>query len=274
MTKRLLWMLGSLGLLAAVSGLAPVAFRQVDAFGVQRVEVAGARYLSPDAVVDATGISDSSNVFDDADEWHHALRQHSLVAGVRVERRPPHTLRFHVREAQPVVLAPVPELVAVDGEGRVLPIETAGSRLDLPVLVRRARIEEDSLLDEVSRQVIAGLVAVRTLDAQLAATISEIAPAGGGGIRLVLERGHGVEVLLPAVPDARGLLEVRLALDHLRSTRAIAGDEDAAAGATAKGAAEVNRKRRPDDVPATQRVRIDARYRDELFVTLEPRRTS
>jgi cell division septal protein FtsQ len=255
MTKRLVGMLGSLGLLAALSGLAPIAFRRIDGFRVHRVELAGARFLSPHEVVNATGISDSSNVFDDAGTWSRALGRHSLVAGVRIERRPPHTVRFHVLEAQPVALAPVPELVAVDATGRVLPIELAGSDLDLPVLGRRARVDEDSLVDEKSRKLIAFLVRIRSLDEQMAASISEIAPAGGGGIRIMLDQ-DGVEILLPDVPDARGLTEVRQALDHLAAEKLAdpAGD-----GAL------------PD---RSRNVRIDARYRDELFVTLQPRRPS
>jgi cell division septal protein FtsQ len=253
-TKRLVLTLGSLCVLAGVSALAPAAFRHVDAFRVQEVELAGARFLSPDEVVATAGITDSSNVFDDALNWNRALEEHALVAGVRLERRPPHTLRFHVLEATPVALVSVPELVPVDASGRVLPIETAGILLDLPVIGRRARIDADSIVDEVTKTLVAGLVRIQTLDARMAANISEITTAGGGGIRILLDRGDAVEVLLPNEPDARGLLEVRLALDHLES--------DAPANAE------------HNDRNDSRSVRIDARYRDELFVTLQPKRTS
>jgi cell division septal protein FtsQ len=254
MTKRLMLTLGSLGLLAGASALAPVAFRHVDAFRVHEVELAGARFLSPDELVSTAGITDTSNVFDDADGWNRALAEHSLVTGIRIERRPPHTLRFHVLEAKPVALVQAPDLVAVDANGRILPIETAGADLDLPVIAQPAHIGADSVVDEATHKLIVTLVRIQSLDARMAASISEIAIAGGGGVRLLLDHGEAIEVLLPNEPDARGLLQVRLALDHLES--------DASAHAE------------HDDRIDTRRVRIDARYRDELFVTLQPKRTS
>ena len=248
--RRVVWTLVVLATLAVSAATAPFAFRRIDTFRVHRVEVAGARFLSPAELVTTTGITDSSNVFDDAAAWSAPLERHALVDGVRVERRPPHTLRFHIIEAEPVALVALPELRPVDAGGRVLPIETAGHDLDLPVLTRRAKLGEDSVVDETSRRLIDALVTIRALDAVMAARISEIAPAGGGGIRILLDRGAGAELLLPDVPGARALLEVRLALDHLQS----------AEGANAPAAGKS--------------IRIDARYDDELFVTLPPRGAS
>lgn len=254
MTKRLVLTLGSLCTLAAVSALAPVAFRHVDAFRVHEVELAGARFLSANEIAAAAGITDSSNVFDDAGDWNRALAEHSMVTGIRVERRPPHTLRFHVLEARPVALVMAPDLVPIDANGRVLPIETAGVELDLPVIARRTQVDADSMTDETTQQLVAALVRIQSLDARMAMNVSEITTAGGGGIRVLLDGENTIEVLLPNEPDARGLLEVRLALDHLES--------DAPAHAE------------HDSRNNTRSVRIDARYRDELFVTLQPKRTS
>ncbi|MCI0432773.1 MAG: FtsQ-type POTRA domain-containing protein [Gemmatimonadetes bacterium] len=250
------WTLGAAAGLTLLAAATPHAFRSIDAFTIERVELTGARYLSAEEAMTRAGITDSSNVFDDAGAWAAALLEHPLVLAVRVERRPPSALRFHVTEAVPVALVQTPSLQPVDARGRLLPIDPAGHDLDLPVLAAAVRPGPDSALDEQGRRLIDAFVTLQGLDAGFALDVSELGPAPGGGVRVILERPPGTELLLPDVPDARILYQLRLALEHIR------GHDGAQAGRAAPSGA------------APSPVRIDARYRDELFVTMPERRTS
>jgi hypothetical protein len=136
----------------------------------------------------------------------------------------------------------------------VLPIDVAGDSLDIPVLTVRSRIGADSVADSASLRLIEGLLAVRAIDPVLGDAISEIGPAHGGGLRLVLSRPLAAEILLPESPDARTLRQVALAMDHLRS-------EDRTENGNGSTALD-------------RLARIDARYVDELFVSLRSRRTN
>jgi len=149
-----------------------------------------------------------------------------------------------------VALVRTPVLRPVDGRGRVLPIAVAGEYLDAPVIVEPSRIGEDSVADSLTVRLVGGLLAVRALDPALARQVSEIGWASGGGLRIVLQEPLEAELLLPERPDQRTLREVRLAMEHLRSS-----NETVA--------------------PVIDRVaRIDARYADELFVSLRTRRVN
>ncbi len=249
--KTLAWTIGIAGAFTALAAATPMLFREMDAFRVTRVEVTGARLLSAAEAMQTAGITDTSNVFDDARVWADALRAHALVLDVDVERRPPAALRFHIHETSPVAWVQLPQLAPIDARGRVLPVDPASMDLDLPVLARELRPGADSILDARGREVVDAWLAISTLDGALAADVSELAPARGGGVRITLETPARTELLLPAPPDARVLHQVRLVLDHIESDTAAAQP----AGTSTVGA------------------RLDARYRDEIFVTMPTRRT-
>jgi hypothetical protein len=236
-----------LTLLAAV---APLGFRHMDAFRVRRVEVLGTRYMPAESALAATGITDSSSVFEDLAGWTQALRDERMVADARLLRRLPGTLRIEVIESEPVALIRTPELRPVDARGRVLPVSLAGMNLDAPIIAHTVKLADDSVADDATQQLIAALLRIRSHDAALAHDVSEIGHAAGGGLRLRLRRPGGAELLLPALPEARTLREVRMALEHLHS------ETLQAAGTT---------------VTALHRLaRMEARYPDELFVMLRP----
>jgi POTRA domain, FtsQ-type len=234
----------------AAASAAPLAFRRMEAFRVQQVEVRGTRYMAPEDALAATGITDSSSVFDDPNAWVEGLRAQRLIADARIEQRPPATVRIEVTETEPVALVRTPELRPVDARGRILPIAIAGEFLDAPILAGRSRFGDDSIADSLTVRLIGGLLAVRSHDPALARQVSEIGWASGGGLRVVLQEPREAELLLPERPDERTFREVRLAMEHLRSS-----------GST--------------DASVIDRVaRIDARYADELFVSLRSRRTN
>lgn len=238
--------------LTSMAASAPAVFRRMDAFRVQTVEVTGTHYLSPEAALALSGITDSTSVFDDTDDWADRLRSERLIADAEVHRRLPGTLRIEVTETEPVALVRTPELRPVDAYGRLLPISAAGADLDVPVLADATEINDDSAADERTVRLIRGLLTVRAYDAGLADDISEIAEAHGGGLRMVLREPENAELLLPDPPDAMTLQQVLLAFEHMRA------EAPDAAGMTSYD----------------RLTRIDARYEDELFVSTRPARAN
>jgi hypothetical protein len=237
--------------ITVLAALAPFGLRRMDAFRVRQIEVSGARFLSPEAALAITGITDSSSVFDDFDGWTARLRAQRMIEDARVMRRLPGTVRIDLVEAEPVALIRTPELRAVDALGRLLPIRLAGKDLDAPLVLDRARIGADSTVDAATTRLITAYLRIRAHDADLGSRVSEIARAAGGGVRVRLRHPAAAELLLPDPPDERTLREVLMAMDHLRTESL-------------------------DNVQTTaldRLARIEARYPDELFVMLRPART-
>lgn len=253
MFGRWLLIVGSGAVLILAASAAPLVFRHMNAFRVQRVEIRGARFMKADAAISAAGITDSSSVFDDASAWIERLRLEPLIANARVQPRPPGTIRIDLTETEPVALLRTPELRPVDSRGRLLPIATEGTHLDVPVFAVRSKIGEDSIADSMTVRLLDGLLSVRAEDPALASTISELDWAHGGGLRLVLTDPLDAEILMPEQPQARTLREIALAMEHLSAERPAGPD----------GGTELDRL-----------ARIDARFPDELFVTLRSRRTN
>ncbi|HUF71178.1 MAG TPA: FtsQ-type POTRA domain-containing protein [Longimicrobiales bacterium] len=233
-------------LLTLLAVIAPALFRRMDAFRVQTVEVSGTRYLTPEAALALSGITDSASVFDDPDAWAERLRAERLIAAAEVTRKLPGTLRIDVVETEPVAFVRTPELRPVDARGQLLPIAMGGTDLDLPVIVGVAEIGSDSVADERTRRLIEALLVVRAYDVALAAAVSEIADATGGGVSLLLREPAHALLLLPDPPDARTLQQVLLAFEHLRTEAPEPGEPTAFDALT----------------------HVDARYEDEVFVTM------
>ena len=62
---------------------APHGLRRMESFRVRRVEVRGTHFLPPHQALSATGITRTSNVFDDFTPWRDSLVKHPLVNSVR-----------------------------------------------------------------------------------------------------------------------------------------------------------------------------------------------
>jgi hypothetical protein len=250
-SSRPLAIAGAASALTVLAAIAPALFRRMETFRVQTVEVTGTRYLTPEATLLASGITDSASVFDDTDEWADRLRAERLIANAEVHRRLPGTLRIDVVENEPVALIRTPELRPVDANGRVLPIGVGAADLDLPVIAMQTQLDADSVADDRTLRLIGGLLSIHAYDTALAGAVSEIDEAHGGGLRFLLREPAHAELLLPDGPSARTLQQVLLAFDHMRSDGEQTGET------------------------AYERLtRIDARYEDELFVTTRPARAN
>ncbi|MHB1170771.1 MAG: cell division protein FtsQ/DivIB [Longimicrobiales bacterium] len=217
---RLRWLrvLGAALLVTGLAAAAPLALRANGAFPVERVEVLGTRYMTPEAVLAASGIAADATVFDDEAPWRARLIAHPMIAEVEIERRVPDTIVLRVTEAEPVAWARTPELVAISAEGHALTFDPTDEPLDLPVLGVVSRPASNGrFADHATVRMAAAMAAIRLHEPALAAWVSEIAPADGGGIRLMLRGPTRAEVLLPDTLTAARLRELRLTLAHLSS---------------------------------------------------------
>lgn len=256
-TRRWIVVAGVAVLVTAGAASSPHALRRVEAFRIVRIEVSGARYLTPQQASVASGITAESTLFDEFAPWQAALEQHPLVRNARFGRRLPEVLVIKIEEAEPVAFVGTPELRALDARGRLLPIDLAAADLDLPLLVGKTRLDSvGRVTDERMLQLIDTLERLRVEQPWLLAWVSELEPMTGGA-RLRLRWPHGAELLLPPAPDAQRLEEVRLAIADLAGAPAEARPSAAGAGPVEAEQSELARV-----------LRIDARFRDQVVVTV------
>lgn len=219
----------------AATVFVPRLLREVSAFRVETVEVTGTRFIEPYAVVRAAGLDRPASVFDRTDAWRAGVLTLPLVEDVRIRRRIPSTVRLEVREVEPVALVAGEQLRPVDATGRLLPLETAGIVLDLPVVVG-AEIADGRVASPEGASAVAALTSLAVRAPELANRISEVEVIPGA-LRITFREGR-LEAVLPAHPSEVQLLQLRLAHADLRSRGEL------------------------DDVR-----RIDVRFRDQVVVS-------
>jgi hypothetical protein len=224
---------------------APHYLRNLDAFRVRSVEVAGTRFLKPHDALEASGIAITSSVFDDPRVWRDSLLMHPLIQDAHVSRRPPGTVRIEVREREPVALVRTPRLQPVDMTGRMLPLDPAFGGIDLPILDGKVKVSAARVQDVHTLRTLEGLAAMRALQPTLWPWISEV-QAGRGDMRLLLRWPEGAQLLLALPVDSARLEDVRLVLADL-----------AAVGGAATNASDLTRLQR-----------LDARFDDQILVAL------
>jgi hypothetical protein len=252
---RIALVLGCALVLTAIAATAPLVMRHWSAFDVARVEVIGARHLSPEAALAASGIKRTSSVFDDPVPWRDALVKHPLIADVRIERRVPDTIVLHITETVAVAFARTPELRAIDATGRILPADHSAADMDLPVLLLDSRIDANGrAVDAATLRVVAFLADVWRYEPGLMGWISE-AGVYGDAVRLVLRNATDADALVPPAPSAERLRELHLTLSELATPDGARPDSAAADGRMVE--------------PDLSRVRrIDVRFHDQIVVAL------
>ena len=182
----------------------PMALRPLRFFGVRRVEVRGARYLSPSVVVMAMGLRPEASVFDNLRDIERRLSAVGGVASVTVARLLPATLRVEIMEVELVALAEGPDaLVPVGRDGRPLPYDVVESPVDAPIVPGADKV----LLEALSQ--------VQVTDLGL---YGDVAAARSSGGELVLDMTRGrVRLDVPVDPEVvRSVSAVRRTLDSLR----------------------------------------------------------
>jgi cell division protein FtsQ len=162
------------GLALAVAALlfwgVPRALSGLDFFHVQTVQLEGARFLAPTAVVAALGADTAASVLDDPAKFEAKVESIPLVASARVRRRLPGTLVVTIVERTPVALIATSNgFRGVDSSGNRLPIDPAIAAFDAPVVLPPGGAR-DSAAD---RRLYALLGTIRAQDPLLFEAIEE-----------------------------------------------------------------------------------------------------
>jgi len=124
------------GIVSALYFGAPMALGKLDYFHVQTVQLEGARFLTPTAVISALGADTTASTFDDPARFVAKVEGIPLVATATVRRRLPGTLVVAIVERIPVALVATRDgFRGVDSAGTQLPIDPAISAFDAPVVL-------------------------------------------------------------------------------------------------------------------------------------------
>ena len=231
---------------------APRGLRRMESFRVRRVEVRGTHFLPPHQALSATGITRASNVFDDFNPWRDSLVKHPLVNSARIEREFPGTIRIFVEEAEPIAMlaqgggggvgASVTALVPVSVSGELLPIDPSSIDLDLPIVFAPP---SDSTAEPAYAPVLRVLAAIKAFEPAMYGWISDAELVGGLAVRVRLRSPAGAQAVIPLEPQAARLRQLRLTLADLAARQDI-----------------------------TRLAHIDARFQDQIVVTLTSDRES
>ena len=130
---------GIAALLALTSPLwAPLLMRRMEFFRVRRVEIVGARYLSPSDILSRLHVDTTASVWDPTAPLVARVAAHPEIQSVAIRRKLPGTLVVIVTERVPVALVPTSGgLRAYDARGVQLPIDPTRVTVDAPVLAQR-----------------------------------------------------------------------------------------------------------------------------------------
>jgi len=118
--------------------LAPLVLRRMSFFHVRRVEVVGARYLTPSDIIARLNVDTLASVWAPTDPLASRVETYPGVAHANVRRKLPGTLVVEIVERVPVALVSAPSgLRAYDDRGTALPIDPTRVTVDAPVLMER-----------------------------------------------------------------------------------------------------------------------------------------
>jgi len=198
----------------------PRLLATLPAFRVEHVEVLGTRYVAPDDITRLIALEPAASVWDDVEPLEDRVRTHPMIRDAIIRREGLHTLEVVVIEKRPVALVATPELRAVNGDGRVLPLEPAETDLDLPIIEGQAAVEDEVVQDPLIREIAGVLDALDRSDPEFMSVVSQVGGAVEGGYRfLMLPSADAGTVLLPPNDPVRALRRVSLALGRIDDPR-------------------------------------------------------
>ena len=239
--KRWFAFWGIVALAVAMAGImsrAPKALAKVDAFRVTGIRVEGARFLTHEDALRTLSLPADASVWDDTRNWEMRLQHHPLVARATVHRRFPGTLVLQVVEREPVALYPGPVLEPVDRSGRVLPIDPAVHRLDLPIIALTGPGESGPLTPGQRRLLAEEIHRLTQGDPEFLARVSDITMDSRGDLHA-------------RVWDPSVMLHFRAGVSYRRIQAGLRAMEDAST--------------RFEGKPVTD---LDLRYDDQVVVRL------
>jgi len=142
------------------------------------------------------------SMFSDLNDEKSELSRHTFVKKVRCLRRFPDRIRIQLEERRPVALANVGELLPVDSEGYILPLDISRLAFELPIITPRGAAavyhEQGSSrirLNIEGRQLLQAVTAFNRLAPEMLPRVSEFAINGQGKITLVTME-HSLRVVM------------------------------------------------------------------------------
>ncbi len=187
----------------ALASRLPDALSRMEVFRVTEILVEGNRFLSRTEAVMAAAVPDQASLWEDRDPWTAGLLAHPLVREARIRRRLPGTLILEVVEREPVALVSNPTLEPVDEAGRLLPVDPAEHRLDLPIITAWGG-GDLATLSPSERGVLAGEIArMAEADPEILARISELSLGRRGDLRARIWEPEVTLFYRPGIPGRR-----------------------------------------------------------------------
>ncbi|MBW7994979.1 MAG: FtsQ-type POTRA domain-containing protein [Candidatus Glassbacteria bacterium] len=191
-------------------------------FTIKQVETSETVYVEAaelDSLCEALFVGRS--IFSDLGPSKDALTSGPLIRKVRCLRRFPDRLRVQVVERRPVALANVGEILPVDDEGYVLPLDINRHRLELPVITPSSAgavsIEENTgrmKLDKQGRRLVQAVLCFKDMAPELLPRISEFAIGEQGKITLITME-EGLRVVMGKWVEPKNIEYLRWMFDEL-----------------------------------------------------------
>ena len=203
----------------------PALFSSFPAFRVERVEVTGTVFVAPDEVVHLADVSHDASVWDDPSAWENRVASHPMILEARVRRDGMHGIEIRVVEDIPVGLVATPTLLAVNAEGRVLPLHPWEGGLDLPIMRGEAEVHGGVVVSQSHRDLAGLLGRLGGYDPAFVQQISEIWRTEDGALEiLMLPASHAGRIVLPAGQPILALRRIELALNEAGDRRVEVAD--------------------------------------------------
>jgi len=109
--------------------------RHADLFELETIEFGGASHLSDQKALKLISVEKGVNIFAvDLKAIEHDMERDPRIQKVTIRRRLPSTIAVAIKEREPVMLIGGQQLLALDEEGMVMPVEGTDLSLDIPVL--------------------------------------------------------------------------------------------------------------------------------------------
>jgi len=191
-------------------------------FTIKKVDLNRMEFI-PEASLDSLcrSLFLGRSILSDLSEEKKELSRQPLVRKVQCLRRFPDRIRIQIEERTPVALANVGELLPVDTEGYVLPLDIIRGGLELPIITPRSAVtlyhEEGSgriRLNKEGRQLLQAVLAFNRFAPEMLQQVSEFALNDAGKVTVVTLE-HGLRVVMGRWVKRKNLDYLKWMLEEL-----------------------------------------------------------